>query len=89
MLRTVAVALVGEVRWLNTRITAADKQITTAVAGTGTTLTELYGVAHSSPGRSWPMSAPRHRHFGSVRAPGSCQHGRSHWSALPASPWWA
>jgi Transposase IS116/IS110/IS902 family len=44
VLRTVAVDLVGEVRRLDTRIVAADKQIATVVAGTGTTLTELYGI---------------------------------------------
>jgi transposase len=44
VLRTVAVDLVGEVRRLDTRIVAADKQIAAAVAGTGTTLTELYGI---------------------------------------------
>jgi transposase len=44
MLRTVAVDLVGEVRRLDTRIVVADKQIATAVAGTGTTLTDLYGI---------------------------------------------
>lgn len=44
MVRTVAVDLVGEVRRLDTRIVAADKQIATAVAGTGTTLTDLYGI---------------------------------------------
>jgi transposase len=44
MLRTVAVDLVAEVRRLDTRIVAADKQIATAVAATGSTLTELYGI---------------------------------------------
>lgn len=44
MLRTVAVDLVSETRRLDTRIAAADKQITTAVASTGSTLTELYGI---------------------------------------------
>ena len=44
MLRTVAVDLVAEIRRLETRIVAADQQIAAAVAGTGSTLTELYGI---------------------------------------------
>ena len=44
MLRTVAVDLVAEVRRLGTRIVAADQQIAAAVAGTGSTLTDLYGI---------------------------------------------
>jgi transposase len=43
-LRSLAVELVAEVRHLDRRITTAGVQITTMVAATGSTLTDLYGV---------------------------------------------
>ena len=43
-LRSLAVELVPEVRHLDRRITTAGVQITTMVAATGSTLTDLYGI---------------------------------------------
>jgi transposase len=43
-LRTLAVELVSEIRRLDTRIAAAEKQIAHAVTTTGSTLTSLYGI---------------------------------------------
>jgi len=43
-LRALAVELVAEIGHLDRRISAAGEQITTAVAATGSSLTELYGI---------------------------------------------
>jgi transposase len=60
-LRTVAVDLVGEIRRLDGRISAAGKQITATVKATGSTLTGLYGIGDLLAGKILARVGTVHR----------------------------
>jgi transposase len=60
-LRALAVDLVAETRRLDTRILAADKQITAAVTATGSTLTNLYGIGALTAGKILARAGAVHR----------------------------
>lgn len=66
-LRALAVDLIAEVRRLDTRILAADKQITAAVTTTASTLTSLYGLGALTAGKILARVATVHR-FASAAA---------------------
>jgi transposase len=65
--RRLAVDLIGEVRRLDQRIAATGEQITTAVAASGTTLTELFGIGGMLAGKILARVGAIHR-FGSAAA---------------------